>query len=416
MNKERIRKRFRLNPALLIIVFLAVLCAAYITVRVLGTLSQKIESVTVTKMTAYESISGSGWLVRDEAIVRSTNSENVKHLVSSGEKVGNGTVLAEVYSNTSAMNYAKQLDALDDDIALLQSAMQSAGNYSDAAKVDQMISNQLKSISVLVESGICTQLADASYTLRQLSLRRNATTLDTAEMQMEIDSLISQRDTLASRVERQSSQIQAGASGYFSEVVDGYETVLSYDKIADLNASQFEALVEEEPAQHKNAFGKIVKGFSWYFAMPITAEEASELRVGRTVTLRFSQVSQDLDAKVVLINSDPSGERALLVLKSNSITNEILVGRKMNAEVILTSHTGLKVPTDAVHLVEDSEGNKQLGVYILTGSTSRFKQITPIYQGENYYLVAQENSDKALVAGDNVIVYGLNLADGKALK
>lgn len=416
MNKERIRKRFRLNPALLIIVFLAVLCTAYITVRILGTLSQKIESVTVTKMTAYESITGTGWLVRDEETINSTQSENVKHLVSSGDKVGVGTVLAEVYSNESAMNYAKQLDALNDNIALLQSAMQSAGNYSDAAKVDQMIANQLKSISVLVEDGICTQLSDYSYELRQLSLRRNATMLNMENIQSEISSLSSQRDTLATRVEHQTSQIQANASGYFTEVVDGYERILSYDQISDLDASGFESLVEKEPKQSQSTFGKIVKGFSWHFAMPISAEEASGLRVGRSVTLRFSQIAQDIDAKVVLINYDESGERALLVLESNYISNEILVGRKMSVEVILNSHTGLKVPTDAVHLVEDDAGNKQLGVYILTGSTSRFKLINPIYQGENYYIVAQENSEKALVAGDNVIVYGLNLADGKALK
>ena len=106
----------------------------------------------------------------------------------------------------------------------------------------------------------------------------------------------------------------------------------------------------------------------------------------------------------------------MIIFNGSHIANDILVNRRLGAEIILNSHTGLKVPTSAVHLITDSKGNNQLGVYILTGSTSRFKEINPIYQGENYYIVAQENSDKALVAGDNVIVRGLNLADGKALK
>lgn len=410
MKKERIHKRFRIiNPALLIIIFLAVLCAAYITIRFLTMLSQTTEAVTVTKMTAYESISGTGWLVRDEETIRSTTGENVKHLVSSGDKVGVGAVLAKIYSNEKAMESARQVDALDDEIELLRTATQSVGSYSDAAKVDQLISNHLKKFSAEVEDGICSHLSDYSNELRQLSLRRNAATLDVDSLQQEINSLTSQRSTLAQRIELQTSEIQADASGYYTEVVDGYETILTYDRIAGMSAADFEALVAQGAQPARNAFGKIVKGFSWYFAMSIPAEEAEPLTVGKQVTLRFSQISQDIQADVVLLNKDDAGGNTLAVFKGDYITNEILSDRKMNVEVILASYTGLKVPTSAVYLTED----KQLGVYILTGSTPRFKEITPVYKGENFYIVKLENSDKALVAGDNVIIQGLKLAEGK---
>ena len=416
MKKERIRKHFRINPALVIIVFLAVLIGAYIVVRFLGMMSQTIETVSVNRMTAYESISGTGWLVRDEQIVRNTDSESVKHLISNGDKVGVGTVLAQVYSSESAMDSAKQLDALDNDILLMETAMQSVGNYSDAAKVDQLISNQLDALASHVEDGICTQLKEYSQELRQLSLRRNAATLNVDSLKTEIESLRSQRNTLALRIERQTSEIRSSASGYFTEVVDGYEFVLSYDSIAELDAESFVELVTEEPNEPQNAFGKIVKGFQWHFAMPMSAQDAAKLKVGQTITLRFNQIAQDIPSEIVLINAAENSEQALVIFQSSKITTDILVNRRLGAEVILDSHTGLKVPTSAVHLIEQSDGSQQLGVYILTGSTSRFKEIKPVYQGENFYIVAQENSDKALVAGDKVIVRGLNLADGKALK
>lgn len=416
MNKRKLHKRFRVNPALVIIVFLAILVGAYVVVRFLGMMSQTIESATVNRMTAYESISGTGWLVRDEEIVQNTQSENVKHLISNGDKVGVGTVLAQVYSNESAMASAKQLDALDNDIVLMQTALQSAGNYSDAAKVDQLISNQLDALASHVENGLCTQLDEYSQELRRLSLRRNAATLNADNLGSEIESLRSQRNTLALRVERQVSEIRSGSSGYFTEVVDGYENVLSYDEISGMNAEEFESIISREPREPENAFGKIVKGFQWYFAMPISSEEADQLSLGRTVTLRFNQIAQDISAVVAAVNTAEGSDRSLVIFKSSHIANDILVNRRLGAEVILKSHTGLKVPTNAVHLITNSNGTKQLGVYILTGSTSRFKEINPIYQGENYYIVVQENSDKALVAGDSVIVRGLNLADGKALK
>lgn len=416
MDKKKIHKRFRVNPALVIIIFLAILIGAYVIVRFLGMMSQTIESVTVNRMTAYESISGTGWLVRDEAIVRNTKSENVKHLISNGDKVGVGTVLAQVYSSESAMDSAKQLDALDNDIVLMQTALQSAGNYSDAAKVDQLISNQLDALASHVENGICTQLDEYSQELRQLSLRRNAATLNVDNLGSQVESLRSQRNTLALRIDRQISEIRSGSSGYFTEVVDGYENVLSYDKIAELTADEFEAIISEEPAEPQNAFGKIVKGFQWHFAMVISSDDAARLSVGKSVTLRFSQIAQDIRAEVASINTAENSEHSLVIFESSFIANDILVNRRLGAEIILKSHTGLKVPTNAVHLITNSDGTNQLGVYILTGSTSRFKEINPIYQGENYYIVMQENSDKALVAGDSVIVRGLNLADGKALK
>lgn len=416
MNKEKIHKRFRVNPALLIIVFLAILIGAYVIVRFLGMMSQTIESVMVNRMTAYESISGTGWLIRDEEIVRNTKSENVKHLISNGDKVGVGSVLAQVYSNESAMESAKQLDKLDNDIILTQTALQSAGNYSDAAKVDQLISNKLHVLASYVEEGICAQLDEHSQELRQLSLRRNAANLNADTLNTEVESLRSQRNTLALRIERQISEIRAGSSGYFTEVVDGYESILSYEKVAEMNAEEFDALLSKEPAEPQDAFGKIVKGFDWHFAMNVRGEDAARLQTGRTVTLRFNQIAKDISATVVSINQAEESDMALIIFNGSHIANDILVNRRLGAEIILNSHTGLKVPTSAVHLITDSKGNNQLGVYILTGSTSRFKEINPIYQGENYYIVAQENSDKALVAGDNVIVRGLNLADGKALK
>ena len=416
MEKRRIHKRFRVNPALIIIVFLSILLGSYVVVRFLGMMSQTIESVTVNRMTAYESISGTGWLIREETIVRNTQSENVKHLISNGDKVGVGTVLAQVYSSESAMDSAKQLDALDNEIVLMQTALQSAGNYSDAAKVDQLISNQLDALASHVENGICTQLDEYSQELRQLSLRRNASVLNADNLDSKIESLRSQRNTLALRIERQVSEIRSGASGYFTEVVDGYENILSYNKISEMTAEEFETLIIEEPREPQNAFGKIVKGFQWHFAMTVSSEEAQQLNVGKTVTLRFNQIAQDITSEVVSINTGENSDLSLVIFKSSHIANDVLVNRRLGAEIILKSHTGLKVPTNAVHLVTNSDGSKQLGVYILTGSTSRFKEINPIYQGENYYIVVQENSDKALVAGDNVIVRGLNLADGKALK
>ena len=107
-----------------------------------------------------------------------------------------------------------------------------------------------------------------------------------------------------------------------------------------------------------------------------------------------------------------------MILSGMDITPELVTMRFQSAEIIRDSYTGIKVPKSAVKIQVDEQGKQKQGVYILTGSVSRFKPIEVLYEGEDYYIVNQGNSAKntGLVVGDNIIVKARGLEDKKVVK
>ena len=63
----------------------------------------------------------------------------------------------------------------------------------------------------------------------------------------------------------------------------------------------------------------------------------------------------------------------------------------------------------------DEEGN--LGVYVITGMYSEFKEIDVLYETEDYYIVDTDpTTTRSLLVYDLIIVNGKGLANGKVIQ
>ena len=86
--------------------------------------------------------------------------------------------------------------------------------------------------------------------------------------------------------------------------------------------------------------------------------------------------------------------------------------RKQSATVIVASYSGLKVPKSAVRMQDD-----EMGVYVLSNDVARYKNINPLFEGEDFYIVEQNvTGNDSLVAGDDIIVEAKDLDDKKVMK
>lgn len=105
--------------------------------------------------------------------------------------------------------------------------------------------------------------------------------------------------------------------------------------------------------------------------------------MGKTITvnLPFSAVSS-VKATVAAINENRETGEAALVLACNLMNSDIALLRQESAELVIASHTGLKIPTDALRVDED--GNK--GVYVLSGNIAKFKKVNIVYSTDDFVL------------------------------
>lgn len=402
MGKQPIWKR--ISPTNVLIVLLAVFAVVYLVVQCIHSLAANIETTPAVYVTMDDAISAEGWFVRDEAIADGTSSSSVKHIVSNGEKVQDSAALAVVYADESIMEASRRLEEIEDELSLLNTALQSADNYmSDTTKTDQQIVRQMQRLAEQTEDGMPEDAYETATELRELALRRNASSLDVGAIRSEIVALQNEQKTLAGKAYGRSNTISAPASGYFSEVVDGYEDILTPEKVETMQPETFKQLTTQQVTAPQGKLGKVVKGFTWEFATILGADDAARLQVGQDVTLKFSQIAADAAAEVTAINTDEQTGESLVVFSSEIVSGELVSIRQQEVDIVLATHAGLRVPVSAITM--DENGNT--GVLILTGNIARFKQIDVqnAYKGEEYYIVPKGTTQKYLLLNDEVVVH-----------
>ena len=420
-NKQKHRKRRSDGGNRIVLLLAAALIVIYVGGRLSNAFSAAPETTPALRVTVNDSFTADGWFFRDEEPITSVSGENVKHIVYSGERVQQDAPLAIIYSDEQSLELSRQLDPLEERIALLDTALQSASDSSNTAKLDQVITMTVEQLASQVKDGTGSAVASSATNLRTLALRREAGSVDTTEVTAERDALTSEQTMLERQLSGRTTKLTASSSGYFSEVVDGYENLLTPDVLTEMTPSQFEELTQQAPESDANTLGKIVKGFSWYMAAEIPAEQAERLTIGQALTVNFTQASMDSAVTVYAINQEQDSDTALLVMEGTQFSSEMVSMREQPVEIIIATYTGLKVPKSAVRIQEytDSSGKvqQQEGVFILSGSIQKFKIINKLFDADDYYVVEQSatNSDM-LVERDQVIVQGKNLQNNMVVK
>lgn len=419
-EKKQKKSRNGLNSRI-IFLLITVVILIYLGQKIISAFFVSIETTPALQVTANDSISTQGWFFRDEISVSGSTGESVKHIVYSGERVQQRAPLAIVYSDADALALSQQLDPLENRIDLLNTALQSATDGSDASKLDQMIVLSMQQIAAQTKSGTGTALNSSAQSLRTLALRREAGNVDTTAITAERDALIMERDNLNAQLSGHTTQLTAPATGYFSEIVDGYEEILTVDELDDITVDRFHELTNEKPIVNEQTWGKMIQGFTWYLVAEISQADADRFSVGQNLRVNFTQASLETPVSVYSIVKDRNSDTALIVLSGTEFNSEMVSMRQQSIEIILSTYTGLKVPKEAVYVQEittsDGRTQKQDGVFILSGSFQKFKVINKLYETEDYYIVEQSatNSDM-LVEQDQIIVSGKNLQNNMVVK
>ena len=148
------------------------------------------------------------------------------------------------------------------------------------------------------------------------------------------------------------------APGRFCADWDGYET-LSPALCPTLDASGLRALLASEPADTENAFGRLVYGFSWYFAA--LCEEAALLSPG-AYRVEFEGREERLPARLV------RAENGLVILRLADAEGFSSL-RRCSAALILHEEEAIAVPLSALRTLPD--GGYAVEVLSASGAQSR---------------------------------------------
>jgi hypothetical protein len=389
-------------------IFLAAV-AAYFGYYIVTAVSQPLTTVVAME---YEAGTGSyttGFVVRDESVVSSDYSIT-NLIVAEGERVAKDQTVATGYLTEDAQIRQEQIRELELQLQQLEYAISYSADASDQARLDAEIQSRLLDLTKYLARGDMNSAADLSTGLKGLVLRRSTSAEGDTAMQLSISALKEQLAQLQVGNRDEAMQVYAQHSGYFSGTVDGYESVLTVDLLEDLTVSRLDELTSRETSVR--AVGKIILGDTWYYVTDVPADQAASVRKGARVPVSFAgHFLEDLEMTVQRIGTPENG-RCLLVLSCDRYMQEVTLLRQQSADVIFTSYTGLRVPKNAIRVVDQKPG-----VYVAEGKTAAWKRVEILYDnGESYVVALDKSSTDNLWPGDEIIVGGRNLFDGKVVR
>lgn len=382
--------------------------AAYFGYNVISSLYAPLMTATVTPYEAGAGYYASGFVVREEELLYSQYGTTVLNCAEGAHVAANDTV-ATGYRSEDAKTRQTRIDELSGQIEQLQYAWSAVSSVYDQAALDADIAGDLAQLSRYLALRDMNSVSDLSPELKGLILRRTGSDSDSGSLQARISTLQAELETLEAQSAGDTSAILAGKAGTFSAAVDGYESVLTPERLMEMTVAEFESVQPDET--DANAIGRLVTSATWYYACVVPASELSGVEEGDRATLTFARdYYQPVTMRVARLGGNEAGSR-LLVLSSDRALQNVTLLRQQSAEIVFTSYSGLRVPKTAVRVE-----NGQTGVYILEGTLAKWKPITILHDtGESYVVTLDTSSTNNLWPGDELIINAKNLYDGKVV-
>lgn len=381
-----------------------------------------------------ESVSLSGYIIRDEQVLPAESEGLLQLQREEGERISVGGTVAVVYADQASLDRQAEIEALNSRIEQLQ-YVQETGLGVEAVKTlnTQIRQNILDYRSALAEKNLY-DAEKQSVDLRTLVLKQDYAASDTEDLPSQIADLTAQRKNLQAQGAGSVRRITAPAAGLYSAITDGYETTLTPECLATLTPSTLTAIKPD--TQVKSNVGKLVLGETWHYAAVMTTEDAKVLAKtadaleadGGSVTIQFAKdVGRNLPVRLVSIGPEENG-RSVVIFQGTTHLSQLTLLRQQSAHVLFRTIEGIRIPKEALRIVTrtetDSKGTEQetyvSGVYCVVGMEAHFKPVEVLHSDDKFLLVAPNppagNETLRLRPGDEVIVTAKNLYHGKVIE
>ena len=411
------------TKCLLLAVTLGVL--AYFGIQGLDYLSDPLTTTLAYNYQVEEGTDLSGYVVREERVLADDAGGLLRLQRSEGERVSAGGTVALVYADQTSLDRQQEIDELTGRIDQLQFAQEASVGSEVLLKLDTQIMRSLLAYRSELAAGRLDNAEEHETELRSLVLKRDYTNSDSEDLSGQIAELQGRLKELKAQAASSVRRVTAPVSGLYSAVVDGYETVLTPDALADMTPSQLNAVKADETVASQT--GKLILGDCWYYAVTMSAEQTEALRdAGGSMTLRFAKgVEQDQTVTLYAVGPEEQG-RVVVTFRGEYNLAQLTLLRRQSAQLIRRTVAGIRVPNEALRAANtkvDQEGNRTtaegLGVYCVVGMEARFKPVEVVYSGDGFVLVrsaaASDQESLRLRPGDEIIISATDLYDGKVV-
>ena len=397
----------------LAVFLLSAFIIVYIVIQLVSNLTVEVEFEFAEKTTLSETIEKEAYLVRNETVLHSGADGIVTYFVKESEKVAANEIIANVYHSSEAVTIQNRIREIDSKLDILQkSAVDTGYLTSDVSKINSKIYNSLVQMKLALANHRVSLTSQYKEELLVNFNKRQLITNNKKSFSDRIEELQAEKASLTDDLQNPLSSVVTEKAGYFSTLLDGYESVFTVPRIQSLTVDSFHEMLQEPPKDYgQDAIGKIITDFDWYTLSEMSKEEASLFTVGKSYSLVFLGATRDtIQATLHRVISQTDTDRVVLVFLIEEIPTDFDYTRHQNIRISYREYTGLSVPKGALRIVNGTEG-----VYVLSGNQVEFKKTEIIHTGESLYICtpADWQHREFLALHDRIIVSGKDLYVGK---
>lgn len=404
------KQSYNVNKSNVLIISVIVLIVLFVVIQFYKVTHIELKTQTATISTVYDNVSSEALFIRDESVVEKSPSGVTVACFQDGDKINvNGNVAMQFSSSKAAANYSKYAE-LTKQIKYYQTLeAQTVGQSADLETINEDIEQKV----INYADGLAkNRIGDTAEDLDSVLVRRQLIIGEDVNLLSIIENLRNQRNNYQS-YSKPDRYIKTDKSGVFSSYTDGYENLIDYSKVEETTINGFKsALKAVDNAQNvSNNIGKLVTSYTWYVQTLVSADTVKNLENGDYVNIVLKDdTSKSFKAEIVNGAEIALGQKeTLLVLKLNEMDADIAKLRKAEIEIRRNTYEGIKVPSEALHVLDGKKG-----VYVLIASQVKFREVNVIYSDDDYVLAEyDESNEKSIHLYDKIITQGKDLKDGK---
>ena len=408
-RKKTFKIRHIIYIVIAVIVFLYLLGAVFVSIR------NNLSTAVAVNGSISESFRTSGYVLREQQVINAPKDGCFECVVSEGDRVKNGQVIAYMFDNQPDPSLMEQLRKTVKLIRAKSGAVDEAvyldENYGSKATVAEKLRNMS---DVRAERNLKTvreEKDELNLILGGKSESGEGSTKTVDQLNEELNNLKQQAGGCV--------EIIAPVGGVFSSRIDNMEDKLTMEGIDNISPS-FITELDKLDLSSSNAVAagqplcKIINNYKWAYAAVVDEKKLEDINEGVNVELLFFDLTgNSVKGTISHISEAENGKKAV-VINTNRYVEGIYSSSRVNADVIMVKVDGIRLPVESLHVIDGVTG-----VYVIRLDTAKFVPVNVKYKNDQWaivYSVEPETAGNKLQIYDEVIVEGKNISDGKVVR
>ncbi len=393
----------------------ALLLLVYVAFQGYMILRSPLETSTVERATAYETLDATGMVFRDESVLAEASAGGyLFYTVQNGGRVSKGGTIADRYASQNDALAEQELEALDAEIATLASInAQGTTNRAGLTAINQQLNATWLSVTQAGQTGSFGNMDELRSRLLMLLNKQQITIGRVENFDARLAELRAEREKLVKSFRPSGGRVTSPVAGYFISHLDGYETYCTTKNVREMTVSRLREALAHKPTV-PSGIGKVVGNYEWYLACELPLEQAADLKAGAQMEVEMPLItSEAVPMTVAAINKDGEGQ-AVLVLQCTRMDQQLSMARIEQVRIRLKQFEGVRIPDKAIYFNEKQEP----GAYVQTGNTLTFRRIRMLHHDTvDKFAVCELTEEAGYVRlYDKIVVKGEDLYDGKLVR